>query len=472
MARSTAQIAEALKTTLRDYNPTLDLEVGPLNDYLLAPLAPQLAVTEAETERLLRYYSPNFASAASPTEARNFANNFGSGPSGGEYARGRVIFYRNSTPAAGTTYTISVGDMISTKDSTLLYRVTQATSILGAYGPTYFNPSTNRYEVEVEVEAISPGSKYNIPTGRITRMLKVIEGMDGVEQRSAMAGGTEPENIIDTVLRVQGKFQGLDKNSVSGLIATAKALNPTNILDAKVIRPTDRLEFRRFTDSPALDLVISGSIYETFNETYIVPAGSPTQSVPITENRTAVGVDSVTVNGVLVTPGDSWVFQPDTSLDLRLSTRASPRIQFAYDLNPADTVVLTGTRNSLLDQVQTAYTDTTDMLFRTDILVRSFVPLPIQTNIEVRISGGDPDTIRSVIDQTLYSIIEPPQVPEQIIPEVTRELLAGLVPEITAIKITKFRRTEKGIAEVEIIQPLKNEIPRYDSLNSFITVRL
>ena len=61
MARSTEQIEEALRADIEATDNRVDLKVGPLWDYLLAPVPPQLANIESSIEILKRYYSPNFA---------------------------------------------------------------------------------------------------------------------------------------------------------------------------------------------------------------------------------------------------------------------------------------------------------------------------------------------------------------------------------------------------------------------------
>jgi hypothetical protein len=59
MARSQEQISDALRASITGIDNRLDLKVGPLWDYLIAPIPPELASLESKIETLKRYYSPN-----------------------------------------------------------------------------------------------------------------------------------------------------------------------------------------------------------------------------------------------------------------------------------------------------------------------------------------------------------------------------------------------------------------------------
>ena len=214
MARTQDQIEEAIRDDIREIDNRLDLKVGPLWDYLIAPVPPQLAVVEAEVEVLKRYYSPNFSSAATPEEARDFATNFGTGPSTGNFATAVVVYYRNTPPPTGREYTVPIGALVMTYDANLAFKTTQTVTMSGDYAPTYFNASSQRYEIAVTVEAVAPGDTYNIPANHLKRMQPQVPGFDGVQQLTAAKDGTEPEDVNEVSSRVQDKFKGLERNSM------------------------------------------------------------------------------------------------------------------------------------------------------------------------------------------------------------------------------------------------------------------
>lgn len=470
MARSVAQIRDSLKRTLASINRSLDLEVGPTYDYLLRPVPIELAAVEAETERIKRYYSPNFIDAATPEEARDFSNNFGTGPNVGAFARVPVIFFRSSAPPAGQNFTVPVGALVSVADGSLIYRVLQTVTMFGSFASTYFNTATNQYEIETIVEAVAPGVRYNVPPDRIRRTLTSNTGFDGVRQEVSAQGGTEPEDATQLVQRVQKKFLGLDRNSMGGIPATARELDPTHIRDARLVKPTDRVEFRRLTTGPALDLYVDGLSPLAFSEEYLATGGET--SLPLVFNRTASSVSGVALNGMALIEGTDWVFVPDTSLEYQKSTRASPSITILAPALANDIYLISGVKNDLLDQVQLAYA-LDDSLFKTDILTRNFLDLNVIVTLEVHINSGDQDEIKDNVTQLVAEYIDPPSAPIAtiLIPSELRDLIRASIPEVDSVRILEFRRKQGSLSSVETIVPLKNQAPRYDSAGSAITVR-
>lgn len=472
MARTETDIANSLRDSLAQINPTLDLKVGPIWDYLLAPIPRELATIEAEAERIKRLFSSDFPAVASLQEILSFATHFGVGPDTGGTATTPVVLYRNSAPQAGREYTIPVGSLVSTIDGTLVYRATETKVMYGDYANTYFNPATNRFELEVYVQAIGPGIVYNVPAGRIRRLVTGALGFDGVEQRVQALGGSEPEDITALADRIIKKFKGLDINSVNGIARLIQEVEPADVRDVHVIRPTDRLEFRRPTIGPALDICVSGMTLRNFQEEYLALEG---ESSVVLQTASATSISTVSINGVSQT---GWKYVPDTSPEYQTSTRARNIVEFNVDdfptgLSANDIVEVKGVRNFLLDRCQ-AISGGEEALFKTDILVRSFVDLPIVVGMEVRVKNTldfDVESTKATIANIVQSLIETDIVPEVLIPDGFREQIRLSVPEVDTIRIFEFRRLKSSIDDVEVIVPLKNQIPRYASAASSLIVR-
>lgn len=470
MARTQEQISDSIRQTIQATDNRLDLKVGPLWDYLIAPIPPELATVENKVDLLKIYYSPNFADVATADEARDFAVNFGTGPSIGNFAQAPLVFYRNSPPSAGLIYTVPVGSLVKTIDNTLVYQTLNEVTMVGDYAATYFNPSSQRYEIQVTVRAVSPGINYNIPANHIKRMQNNISGFDGIVQIGDAVGGTEPENASDVAVRVQKKFKGLEKNSMSGIETTCLEAEPTLVEVVAVVRPTDRMEFRRLTFGPSLDVYILGENITLCTEDYLASGGE--RSVPITTNRTITSVSSLSVNGSAI-DSTQWSFLPDTSLEYQLSTRSRPSIQLlSFALSPNDLVEIVGYKNSLLDVLQVYFTEDNSIFF-TDVLLRSFIELPIVVSLEARITSGDTDTISGQITTILTNFIQPiGSIPTILVPSDVTNIIKTTISEVDTVKILEFRRQYGSITTVEIISPYKNQVPVYNSLASSITVRL
>ncbi len=466
MARTREQIIDALRANLTSIDNRLDLKVGPLWDYLISPIPTELATLESRIESLKRYYSPRFALVATREEARDFATNFGTGPSIGNFARATVVFYKNSAPSRGIVYSIPIGSLVQTIDGTLVFRTLQAVTMYGDYAETYFNAARQRYEVQVVVQAVAPGTVYNIPAGHIRRMQPGITGFDSIEQISDAVGGTEPEDSFEVAIRVQEKFKGLERNSIGGIATRIKEYASTYVSTVSVVKPSDRLEFRRFTQGPSLDVYVSGENLALVTEEYLALGGETT--IPLNLHKTMTSITSITLNGLVLDPS-IWRFIPDTTLEYRLSTRANPTIQLTTALVSNTLVEITGYRNDLLNMVQDLFSFD-NAFFYTDVLVRSFMLLPVLINLECRIISADPNTVHDQIRMYCDTFIR--DTSSTLIPEVLKDFLREGIPEIESIKLLEFRRTTGASDVIEVISPLKNQVAIFDSVASSITVRL
>ena len=471
MGRTVQEIAESLQASFTAINPSLDLLVGPTYDYTMAPVPQEISSAETLATNLVSFYSPQFPTIATPEEARDFATNFGISVSGGEYARGPVVFYRTSPPPAGTTFVVNVGDLVGSVDYQFLFQSMQTVTMLGDYANTYYNPSTGRYEITVIVQAVLPGSLFNLAPNRITQIISGGSGtttFNGVSQLVAMSGGSDAETSTDLAVRVTQQFKGINLNSITGLATLATRLVPTGILATSVVRPTDRQEFRRPTSGPSIDLCIKGEAIQPFTEEYFASGGE----ISITlQTTTVTAVSQVTINNSVLDVS-LWSFVPDTSAAYQGSTRATPTIELVNALTAHDIVNVTGIYNFLLDEVQAVIVSGDDAIFQTDVLVRSFVDLPVTVGIQVKVlnSGIDLTTITANVTQQIINDIETNPIPSVLTANDLSYYISSTISNIVFVNLYEFRRTNSSISTIENIVPLKNQAPVFDVASSSIVV--
>jgi hypothetical protein len=472
MARTLQEIAQSMETNLRAVNKSIDLKVGPLYDYVVNPVATEIANVEATAERLWRYYSPDFSSVATPEEIAAYAVNFGLSASSGGYARATITFYRNSAPPAGSSFTAEVGFLVSTQEVTLIFQVVESAKMYGDYANTYYNPQTNRYEITAVVEATSPGIKYNLPAARITKLVTQGTGFDGIDQPYAAFGGSDHEDSSSLAERVVQKFKGLDYNSVSGITSFVQNYLPSQaVYGVKIVKPTDRKEFRRPTTKPSIDIYVKGNQAFQFAEEYIAFGGEVT--IPITENRTAYSITSVAVNDIELDASE-WFFIEDTSPEYQKSPRANSVVELLTPLTSNDVVLIVGNRNNLLDSLQAAYIPTENSLFEVDILIRSLIDLPVVVIAEIKVaSNSNLSVLEAQINQDIKTIIEPTTTHyDKLTPDNFVNTLRSWYIEIESIKLIEFRRLYESIDSIETIIPLKNQLPVYNATASNIVVKV
>jgi len=472
MARSEQQITQSLKNSFNNINPSLDLAVGPTYDYTLRPIPTELAYVESSVDRMTQFYSGNFPNVATSDEALDFANNFGISVSLGEKSTGNLTFIRNSPPPAGVTLFIPVGLIIGTVDGQYLFQTLNAVYMLGDYASTYYNPQTNKYEISVAIQSVNPGSIYNLPPKRITKIIGSINqsDFDGVRQDAAMAGGTEPETSQELVSRVLQQFKGINLNSITGIATLANRFIPTGIITTAIVRPSDRLEFRRPTTGPALDLCVEGTISLQFSEEYFAVGGEATL---ILDTATATSISQVLVNSEIL-DANLWYFQAESSVEYTGSTKAQNKINFIIPLTANDVVNIIGVQNSLLSELQSIMSSSDDAIFKTDVLVRSFVDLPVTVGLDLKLKTSplaSVNDVRTALPSIVANYIEPGTIPESLDAKSLSDFIKSSIPDVDSVKIYKFKRLVKSLSDVEVVIPLKNEIPRFNSISSSLIVR-
>jgi uncharacterized 2Fe-2S/4Fe-4S cluster protein (DUF4445 family) len=167
-----------------------------------------------------------------------------------------------------------------------------------------------------------------------------------------------------------------------------------------------------------------------------------------------------------------WVFAPDTSSAYQGSTRASPTIEFTNALTANDIINISGTFNFLLDEVQAVILSGADAIFKTDVLVRSFVGLPVTVGCTVKVikSGVDLSTLLSDLNQVVTAYIENSPIPASLDFVSLESFIRSKIDNVSSINIYEFRRTLTSISTIETISPLKNQEPLFDVASSSLVV--
>jgi Mg2+ and Co2+ transporter CorA len=113
-------------------------------------------------------------------------------------------------------------------------------------------------------------------------------------------------------------------------------------------------------------------------------------------------------------------------------------------------------------------------LFQTDVLVRSFIDLPIVVGVEVKIKNSpnfDASSAQELLTEIVTDYIEPYLIPTELRSDVLEQTIRSTIPNLDSVRIFEFRRRYKSLEQVEVIQPLKNEIPKFDSSVSALTAK-
>ena len=456
MAKTEAQIQDALKKSIEATDATIDTEQGPVPDTMIRPQSGQLAEASADAESLRSLFTLQFNTSATEEEIGLALGNYGSAPGEGGKARHIQYFMRFTRPSSDIP--ILAGTLVGNSDGSLTYRVVNTGTITFSSIDTFFNSTRNAYEIGLLVEATGTGSEYELSKFRVSSLITPVYGIDSTENRSKSQGGVPKETVSNQSTRLKSSMKGINLGAPNGL--RNKILNSlsSEITDVAIIQPFE-LEFQRIIAGPALDIYVIGQNVAVFTETVVAITG---QTEIVLKHKPAISVNSLLVNGV------SGVVTYSLVNDL---TQESGRSLNAYDtivLNTAlisgDVVVVEYQYNKALEDVRdVVFAAGEEYLFNTDILIRApFVINPIVEG-EVRTLPSYPtNDIEVAIEEFNATTYNFSLFQSVLYYEKVRQDMITAISGIQTFKIKKFRRNTGSLSDLEPIVLKRNEVLEYN----------
>ena len=463
MARTEDEILQSLIESLRAVDQSVDVAKGPIYDFLLKPVPVELQKTEADVERLTILTTQQLARVATQEEVEALATSFSIRLGGGQASRSRgQVFYTNSRPAQDVR--VDRGVLVGTDDQKYTYFVSEAGTIPAATAQNFYNASTRRYELVLQCEATAIGPDFDLPPGRITRILTNVDGVDGTINITEYSGGQEAEDLDKSVDRIAAKFAGLDPETGGGIKSDIRNYDPENVTDVSLVYPKDRTLFRRPINRPAIDAYVLGSATETIDQSYTAVGGEA--QIPL-DNVPASQLNGLTINGA----NQTGTLIQDTTQRTGYSARATDYVLLSAPLVAGDTVVLNYDYNDLIASMQADLFED-ERPFDTDVLARQPRDVGIEVVVDATIlPSGDEARTFTNIESALFEKIETDFFQTVLLPEVLREQIQDEVSGVNTLRFVRFRRTTGSLLDVESIQLAKNETAVIDQNLLDIRVR-
>lgn len=465
MPRSEDEVKRDVIATLNTIDPSIDTGKGPVYDGFIQPYAPEGSKIETDVEHLTALYSRVMAGTATNAEVEAFAANFGIVRSAGKRAKGFVYFYRFTRPGLNDSIEIPQGTVITNTDASLSYRTTERAFISGQYADSYYNSARNRYEIMVPLEASASGEAYSLPAYRVIRLSQIVFGIDGVENRSEVTGGTNSESNADLITRASAKFEGTDKGQPSGVESMVRNYDPSNCKDVSIVTQKDRALFTRIIHDPAMDIYVIGQDIATAEDINTAAGGETLLNL---EKVPAIQVDSVQVNGQDVT----FTFLPDTTTQTRKSAEAQDQVLLAAPLISGDIVDVNYQYNQLVRGLQDDLFSDEQRFFNTNMLAREAIGAYVTCQANAKVASSyDLVTKQTELENALVALIESNLFVEEYVPSDVANQVRTSVSGVLEFTFTKFTRTVDGTLDVETVTFKANEMPKIDADTFDIKVR-
>jgi len=405
MQKTAIEIIEDLKKRINYTNPQIDLSsTGNVAvDLGVESFANELAslYSEEDRVRLLYLFDPD---SFTDEEADILAASFGIYRNEATQAFGTATFCASTLPTSGAVYTIPVGLTVSTGGSDSQAFTTTTSGVITESTP--INPVTGYYEVTVSIQATTPGTSGNVPSGSITVISSAPAGISEVYNTNAIVNGADVEDTVSLINRVRLSLQGRVYGTKAAYLQ--KALSDPAITDAVVVDPNSEFSVR---GPGTVDIYILGE--EHSSVTQEVSTESATQSVILQNQPVVKGTVSVVLDGVTYTENHGFIIAKDTTSIYAGSPRGKDKLVWTTDTynnviltTESPYYTITYTYNSLIKRTQDAFDDDDVRIITSDVAIRETTRLNVGMDFDiVTLPGYNKDVVINSCKDGIESFI-------------------------------------------------------------------
>jgi len=467
---TSAEFEEQLKTATLDRNPNLDVEVGPIRDTVVAPVASVLEPQNDRIRRLSLIMSLLNVGDFTENELDEYAFNEQLIRSPGTRASGTVFFQARIAPGSDLVVPINfpVATVVDpTLGRSISFRTVETQTLPAATAALYFNASTSFYELEVSIEAVAVGQSGNVGPGRITQMQTSLPGFDYVTNRVRTINGADRESNERFAERLFVAIAGTDISTPYGLGRDVDDLFSA-VLGAGLVFGQDPLLTRATTDSGAVDVYLIGESLVSTTESHVFLGVG--QAI-VLNSQPVRSIASVDAGGPAFIQGVDYELVKDTG-DNAGSNRAQDAVVFLAGGTPpaiGTSLNITYNYNALPGTLQAEFVNPDRYVFGRDVLFKegTEVEVEIAGNISF-LAGTNSTTGRAAAISAIVAFINGFGLDDDVEQsDVNAEVrkIAG----IDNLVFTTFRVIGSGAAPADILIA-KNEYARTTSTNVVLTV--
>lgn len=444
MSKTYSTIISDMRSYIRGEYPSAQTHEGSiLNDLVIAAPAREMAILYERTTLISEDQSIETASQAGLAKIGSNINKY---QKPALPSTGIVTFFSNTAP----TFNIGIpaNTIVSTRSGVGFteqrFRTLKAVTMYQALAGSYLNGNTGKYEISVDVEALTPGIESIVGAYTIDSIQGPLTGIDGVYNASATAGGEDFENEETFAARIASTFSGTILGTEDGYL-TEVLLNE-NVTSATVVGhgETGRELYN------AVDIYYKGTYIKPYTDVIALPEGVDIDTVVFNKQpvisgsiQTVAFGSTASIIGIVPT----WTFQKDTSL-YGGSIYGQDALKFSGILEPSlGTVYIIYSYNALSETLQNVFSKTNKDLLDVDILIKAATEIPIDIDLDVTVlSGYDPILVTLDIQNTVAAFLDSLAIGDELqMADVAREVLNIAGVDDVLLPFSTFRSSDSSI---------------------------
>lgn len=406
---SASDFAAMISNGISDRDPTLDTSIGAIRDLQIDPFAEVLENQNDRVVYLSRLNSLNYAETFVPDDLDAIVYNESMVRWQSSHSIGSVIFSRAQAPTADITVPINFPVSTPVDASTGLsinFRTIETQTMYSASAGSYYNSTTEKYELEVAVESITTGAEASVGANTIKIMRRSLPGFDEVFNRTATSASQAVETNIDLADRYLLHVEGSQFSVPAGLKRTV--LDNFNFVeDVYVVYGNNAFLTRDLDDAGAVDVWFKGTsaATRTYNTYY--------QGV-----ETLIAVDQqplISVTSVYTSAGGGVTYTEGTDYEVvtgegvyAYSNRGSDGIKFisgGSHPDVGDDLRIEFRYNTLNNVLTSFFAQPEHYNMGMDRLFRWAQPYVIEIEANLEVVLGNPSTVLTLVKTAIYNYI-------------------------------------------------------------------
>lgn len=444
MGKTYSTIISDMRSYIRSIYPSAQTHEGSIiNDIVIVAPARELALLYERTDIISQDQS---VETASSTGLAKLGGNINKYQKPAIPAIGIVTFFTNTAPTIDIT--IPANTVVSTRAGVGVieqrFRTLKKVTMYKSLASAYLNGDTGKYEISVEVEALTPGIQSIVGAYTIDSIQGPLTGIDGVYNASSTSGGEDFENETTFAARLATAYSGTILGTEDGYLTTV--LENDNVTSATIVGhgETGREEYN------AIDVYYKGTNIRPYTDVLTIPKGVSISELVFTKQPVISGSILAVVygsTGSLIGPVPSYSFVRDSSL-YGGSIYGQDKLQFSSSLESSlGTIYVIYSYNALSEELQNLFTKTNKDILDTNILIKQAVAVAIDIDLDVTVlSGFDPILVTLEIQNTIAAFLDSQAIGQELqMADVAREVLNVSGVDDVLLPFSTFRSSDSTI---------------------------
>ncbi len=459
------QFVTQLNQSIQAQNPSHDTEIGPVPDLITRPHANVLEDQNDRIRLVSLLISLINEDSFTDVDVENFVFNENIIRLLGGRSSGTAVFSRATAPAVDVVvqqnFPIATAPDTETGE-TVTFVTTESKTLTAATASAFFNIVTQRFELEVAIQAVTAGKIGEVGPNRVVRPLRPLTSFDDIFNRNRTSTVSDLETNPEVLERYKISILGTQIATKNGrkLFIEGDFADAGDVL---VVNSGDPLITRSGVNGSAVDIFITGSQSTTRQDTKTFIG---LNQLIVLDNQPILNI--VGISGFI--ENTDFVFVPDTS-GVSGSTRAQDAIKFIPGGNPPPTVgtsvVISYEQDILIANIQSEIENADNDVGGQDALARRSTQVNIIMAAQlIVVSGFSFSTVQTAVQAAIINFINALGLDD----DVEESDLQGVVRGITGVDNFIFSVLDKfgggGKADIPIAA---NEFPRIVSVNISIT---